>query len=388
MGQPRLVAKYCLLLKTLPQGQGQRVISKNYEQLESYILSIDASRYASERNFLGGSTQLSEYITRGVISLPRVRELLLERNKPYDCAKLIQELAWREYWQRVWYDKGSAIFDYIRPQAEPRRSGLPAAILSAETGIRALDDGLRQLYETGYIHNHLRMWLAGLICNVARCDWRIGADWMISHLIDGDYASNHLSWQWVAGSYTGKQYLPQQDNINTFTRSLQRNTYLDTDYETIASMPVPQALQALVQPADVPKPVPFLPTNLVSISDIDWSAEVLLYSPWTLDPNWRRDSAGPRLLVLSTEQFTTGVFGQHVVDSIMSVAALIPDLKVAVLNKVAVQSLHGTMIRKAYPGIIEWPGQVDGPELLYPDVPEKPYNSFMSYWKQAEKSAR
>ena len=364
------------------------MISKNYPELEAYIRTIDGYRYAAERNFLGGSTQLSEYITRGVISLPRVRDLLLEHNKPSDCAKLIQELAWREYWQRVWFTKGNAIFDYIRPLQTPRRSGLPTAILAAETGITALDAGLRELYATGYIHNHLRMWLAGLICNVARCDWRVGADWMISHLIDGDYASNHLSWQWVAGSYTGKPYLPQQDNINTFTRTSQKNTYLDTDYEVIADMPIPQALKELTAPAAIPKPVASLPDAVMTFNELEPVAETLLYSPWTLDPQWEVGSSAQRLLVLPHEQFATGVFGQPVVASVMSAAALIPDLKITALSKAELASLSGKISRKAYPGIVDWPGTVEAVDLLYPDVPDKPYNSFMSFWKQAEKTTR
>ena len=364
------------------------MISKNYEEVEAYIRTIDGGRYAAERNFLGGSTRLSEYITRGVIGLPRVRELLLEHNKPSDCAKLIQELAWREYWQRVWFAKGNGIFEYIRPLYSQRRQGLPAAIIAAETGIKALDDGLRELYQTGYIHNHLRMWLAGLICNVARCDWRVGADWMISHLVDGDYASNHLSWQWVAGSYTGKAYLPQQDNINTFTRTIQKNTYLDTDYETIADMPIPHALQALVTTADIPTPTPNLPPSIGTLTDIDQSADTLLYSPWTLDPQWQANSTMQKVLVLPSQQFTTGIFGQHVVDSVMSAAALVPDLKIVALCSDELQSLQGQLSRKAYPGIIDWPGQVEPVDLLYPDVPDKPYNSFTSFWKQAEKTSR
>ncbi len=361
------------------------MITKTYAELEDYIRTIDAARYAAQRNYLGESTQLSEYITRGVISLPQVRDLVLENN-PTNNEKLVQELAWREYWQRVWREREDEIFEYIRPLHETRRDGLPTAVLEASTGITAIDDGIRQLYETGYLHNHMRMWLAGLICNVAKCDWRIGADWMMSYLIDGDYASNHLSWQWVAGSYTGSPYLPQQDNINQYTRTTQRGTYLDTTYEHIADMPVPTALKALTQRNDIHWPAPSLPKATIQLTEAAQAPDVLLYSPWTLDPNWHSDSTALRVLLLDSEQFTSGVFGQHVVDSIVSVARLIPGLRILIAPAQSLETFTGTITRKSYSGIRAWPGAVEPPELLYPNVPEKLYNSFSAFWKQVQKT--
>ena len=361
------------------------MITKTYAELETYIRTIDTARYAAQRNYLGGSTELSEYITRGVISLPRVRDLVLENN-PVNNEKLLQELAWREYWQRVWREREDEIFEYIRPIHETRRAGLPTAVLEATTGITAIDDGIRQLYDTGYLHNHMRMWLAGLICNVAKCDWRVGADWMISYLIDGDYASNHLSWQWVAGSYTGSPYLPQQDNINQYTRTVQRCTFLDTTYEQISDMPVPMALRALTAPSDITRVAPTLPEATIELAQAAQASEILLYSPWTLDPNWHTDSRALRVLLLDTTQFTSGVFGQHVVDSIMSAARLIPELLVLITPAESLKTFQGKIIRKSYPGVQSWSGTAEPPELLHPGVPDKLYNSFSAYWKQVQKS--
>ena len=128
--------------------------------LEQYILSIDVARYTEQRNYLDGSTRLSEYITRGFISLPHVRALLLTNNSAQAAYKLINELAWREYWQQTWRVRQDEIFDYFRPLSFKPRQGIPTAVLEAQTGITALDIGIKQLYETGYIHNHLRLWLS------------------------------------------------------------------------------------------------------------------------------------------------------------------------------------------------------------------------------------
>ena len=301
---------------------------------------------------------------------------------------MLQELAWREYWQRVWSEREDEIFEYIRPLHETRRAGLPTAVLEATTGITAIDDGIRQLYDTGYLHNHMRMWLAGLICNVAKCDWRVGADWMMSYLVDGDYASNHLSWQWVAGSYTGSPYLPQQDNINQYTRTMQHGTFLDAAYEHIADMPVPVALKAITATNDITRTAPLLPTATIELVEVAESPEILLYSPWTLDPNWHAGSKALRLLLLDSEQFTSGVFGHHVVDSIMSAARLIPELRILVASAESIETFQGKIIRKSYPGIRSWPGVVEPSELLHPGVPDKLYNSFSAFWKQVQKTAK
>ena len=351
--------------------------------LESYIRTINTAEYANQRNYIGGSTRLSEYISRGMISLPRVRELVLEKNSLGASYKFINELAWREYWHVVWTALGDGIFDYIRPIKTPLRPDIPQAILSASTGIIALDDGIEQLQKTGYIDNHTRMWLAGLICNVARCDWRVGATWMHSYLIDGDYASNHLSWQWVAGSYTGKQYLRQQDNINTYTETNQKDTYLDQPYGSIAAMEIPERL--LETEAVLPKHDTVDPVSTITVEALHEAKELLLYSPWTLDPLWRQESAGLRVLLIDRNEFGNGQFSQNVIDSVMWFAGQIPGLSILFDTPDVLASFSGKILRKSYPGIVAWPGTADAPERMYPEVPIAFYPSFSAYWKQIKK---
>jgi deoxyribodipyrimidine photo-lyase len=357
----------------------------SYAALELYICGIDAATYAERRNYIGGSTRLSEYITRGVISLPRVRELVLANNTEQSAYKLLQELAWREYWQQTWRVRGDEIFSAFRP-LPPRRRGLPTNILTASTGITAIDSGLQELYQTGYIHNHMRMWLAGLICNVAQCDWRVGADWMMTYLIDGDYASNHLSWQWCAGAYTGKPYLPQQDNINTYTETFQKGTYLDQTYDQIAGMPIPEQLAAITLPESLQRKPAQLPlavqrTDISSLS----SAPVQLYSPWTLDPTWRSDATGIKVLAID-EDFFDGSFSQQVLDSIVACASWIPDLHFLRASAAQIKLLQGEVYRKDYPAIRNWPGVVTQSDRLFSDIPEKFFPSFSSFWKQTQNS--
>jgi deoxyribodipyrimidine photo-lyase len=90
---------------------------------------------------------------------------------------------------------------------------LPADIRQACTGVPVVDRAVRALYATGLLHNHARMWLASYVVHVRKVHWRVGADWLHAHLLDGDLASNHLSWQWVAGTGSHKPYLFNADNV-------------------------------------------------------------------------------------------------------------------------------------------------------------------------------
>jgi len=76
-----------------------------------------------------------------------------------------------------------------------------------------IDRAVHQLYTTGYLHNHARMWLASYIVHLRKVHWRVGADWMVGYLLDGDLASNHLSWQWVAATFSNKPYLFNAENV-------------------------------------------------------------------------------------------------------------------------------------------------------------------------------
>ena len=97
------------------------------------------------------------------------------------------------------------------------RAGYLAAI-DGETGIECFDAWSAELRETGYLHNHARMWFASIWIFTLKLPWRLGADFFYRHLLDGDAASNTLSWRWVAGLHTrGKPYAARADNIATYS---------------------------------------------------------------------------------------------------------------------------------------------------------------------------
>ena len=198
----------------------------NVEAIEQRISDIDPIRYGYSRNFVGGAvTKLSPYVSRGVVStkvvFDHIRSLDLPSKK---VEKLIQELAWRDYWQQVWIAKKDGIdSDLKHQQLRVTNHEVPWAVMNAQTGIDAIDKGIKELKRTGYMHNHMRMYVASLTCNIAQSHWKQSARWMYSHLLDGDWASNALSWQWVAGTNAHKKYYANQQNINKYFHSRQRN---------------------------------------------------------------------------------------------------------------------------------------------------------------------
>jgi deoxyribodipyrimidine photo-lyase len=134
--------------------------------------------------------------------------------------KLIQETHWRTYW-KGWLEHHPEVWDRWAEAAPRRRDELRGELRSAHeaalagaTDIACFNAWARELRETGWLHNHARMWFASIWVHTLRLPWELGVAFFQEHLLDGDAASNTLSWRWVAGLHTpGKTYLARRDNI-------------------------------------------------------------------------------------------------------------------------------------------------------------------------------
>ena len=195
--------------------------------------------YARTRNHLEGAvTQLSPYITHGLLPLHEVVGHLRARHGLNLGHKLVQELGWRAWWHHAWRHRGEAIFTSLHagplPEAAYTRQ-LPEDVRTARTGVPVIDQAVRALYASGYVHNHARMWLASYLVHLRHVHWRCGADWMHGHLLDGDLASNHLSWQWVAGTGSHKPYLFNAENVARYAPPAWHSfgTEIDDSYEAL-----------------------------------------------------------------------------------------------------------------------------------------------------------
>lgn len=187
------------------------------------IRTIDPVAYARTRNHLDGAiTRLSPYIRHGVVSLAEVRDAVLSAAANQgEAEKMVQQLAWRDYWQRLHADLGNRIWDDLEDyktgfQPSDYARDLPDDIARAETGVASMDHCLRQLIQTGWLHNHARLYLAAYVCHFRRVRWQAGAQFFLTHLLDGDPASNNLSWQWVASTFSHKPYYFNLDNLRRF----------------------------------------------------------------------------------------------------------------------------------------------------------------------------
>lgn len=147
----------------------------------------------------------------------------LERHSFGVAEKWLQEICWRRYW-KGWLETRPAIWTRWRQGVRALRVELPAeklaradAVAAGASGVACMDAMARELIETGYMHNHARMWWASFWVHVEQLPWELGAAFFFRHLLDADPASNTLSWRWVAGLHTpGKSYMVRLTNIEKY----------------------------------------------------------------------------------------------------------------------------------------------------------------------------
>lgn len=354
----------------------------NYSDILQRVENIHPLEYAKTRNFIDGDvTYLSPYISRGVVSLPQLARQALKSHNPFQIQKFLQEMAWREYWQRVWQDLGNTIFtDIKQPQPNVAHRSMIASIEKATTGIEAIDKQIQLLYETGYMHNHVRMYVSSMACNIAGAHWLIPSQWMYYHLLDGDLASNSLSWQWVAGSFSSKKYYCNQENINRYTHSQQQHSFLDCSYEALAVMEIPGTLK---QQADLPLETKLPQTDVPVIEE---GLPVLLYNAYNLDPLWHQNEKANRILLLEPSHYKRFAVSEKVLAFILALSQNIEGIQIYTgeLNELKALCSNNPVIFKTHPAFRHYQGTAEKYDELFPQVTGY-FNSFFSYWKRCEK---
>jgi deoxyribodipyrimidine photo-lyase len=191
---------------------------RHYTGLRNYDLGPDQRSNVSA---------LSPWIRHRVITEEEVLRATLARHSPSAADKFIQEVFWRSYF-KGWLEQHPSVWAGYLADLDDLLADLESddwlakgyrAATVGETGIEGFDDWSRELVETRYLHNHARMWFASIWIFTLRLPWQLGADFFLRHLLDGDPASNTLSWRWVAGLHTkGKAYQARVSNIAKYTR--------------------------------------------------------------------------------------------------------------------------------------------------------------------------
>lgn len=258
------------------------------------VAAVRPAAYARTRNAIDGDvTRLSPYLTHGLITLPQVLAGVLQRGPLPVQHKLVYEFGWREYFHHVWQHEADGIFESLHEGVLPDTAyarEMPADIRQAATGVPVIDQAVRELYATGYLHNHARMWLASYVVHLRKVHWRAGADWLYGHLLDGDLASNHLSWQWVAATGSHKPYLFNAENVARYAPASWHSpgTAVDAGYEALEAIargtralgPERLRAEAVAEPAvhtTPPSGVKLLPATAANLPAGAW-----LVHPWAL----------------------------------------------------------------------------------------------------------
>ena len=205
--------------------------SAGLDRLDAF-LPVAGRGYAAERNVdrgPGGHTSvslMSPYLRHRLVLEREVVSAVLSRYALSTAEKYISEVYWRAYFKGHLERRPSIWHAYRRDVAAlqerlDKERVLQKNVVAAEegrTGIDCFDHWASELKETGYLHNHARMWFASIWIFTLKLPWQLGADFFLRHLLDGDPASNTLSWRWVGGLHTrGKTYLARADNIAKYT---------------------------------------------------------------------------------------------------------------------------------------------------------------------------
>ncbi|MDQ0868719.1 deoxyribodipyrimidine photo-lyase [Arthrobacter sp. V1I9] len=195
-------------------------------RLEDFLAG-PAEDYGTGRNVpaVEGTSRLSPHLRFGEISPFRVwREIRrrFPRQVPADVGIFRSELGWREFCWHLLYTNPELATRNYRPEFDrfewqSLSTGELKAWQRGRTGYPLVDAGMRQLWQTGWMHNRVRMAAASFLVKNLLADWRVGEQWFWDTLVDADAASNPANWQWVAGS--GADASPYFRIFNPVTQS-------------------------------------------------------------------------------------------------------------------------------------------------------------------------
>ncbi len=222
---------------------------------------------------------LSPWLRHRLVTEAEVIDAVL-RAHPHGAEKFLAEVWWRTYW-KGWLELRPGLWVAYRQgvqaalnrlAVEPGLAARAEAAMLGETGIDGFDHWAQELVATGYLHNHARMWFASIWIFTLRLPWELGADFFQRHLIDGDPASNTLSWRWVGGLHTpGKTYLATTENIALNTRGRFRPEGLAHEAPALPMPPLPAP-----RPTPQGDPLDLTAQSLLLVTEEDLCPEFLL----------------------------------------------------------------------------------------------------------------
>jgi deoxyribodipyrimidine photo-lyase len=202
---------------------------------------------------------------------------------------------------------------------------------------------------------------------------------MYANLLDGDLASNHLSWQWVAGTFSNRRYVANQENINKYFNSAQRNTFLDVPYEAFNNLETPSELiKSHNSITEINYP------QSISLNSLD-DKKTLIYNYYNLDPLWYEGEDVQRILLIEPAIFERYPISQKCIDFAIGLSANIKDIKIFVGSFTSLQTqLNDTeIIFKEHPLNTHYRGVQEDRDWM---TSVKGYfPGFFKFWNKAKK---
>ena len=205
---------------------------KALESLDIFI-NNDVVNYSSKRNYDLGPAErknvscISPYVSHRLIDEYEISKKVLSKHSYQKVEKYIQEIYWRIYW-KGWLELRPRVWtDFIEDLNTIKESENYYLAINGQTKIECFNDWVKEIKKYNYLHNHTRMWFASIWIFTLGLPWQKGAEFFMKYLLDGDAASNTLSWRWVGGLQTkGKHYLSQSWNISKFLKKQYKNIEL------------------------------------------------------------------------------------------------------------------------------------------------------------------
>jgi deoxyribodipyrimidine photo-lyase len=184
-------------------------------QLENF----KAKNYGRRNHTDAPVSKLSAYLRHGQLSQTEVANYIRSHAHGRERDEFLKQLTWREFFYLVLEQEGIKVLENLEePKYKARWANqMPDDILEGHTGLPCVDAWVETLLETGYLHNHERLWFAAYTVHFRKIHWQAGFSFFRQHLLDGDIASNALSWQWVSSTFSSKPYFMNQENIAKFS---------------------------------------------------------------------------------------------------------------------------------------------------------------------------
>jgi len=184
---------------------------KNYEKLRNFDYGP---------NNEGSVSRLSPYISHRILL---EYEMILEVKNKFQSIKtnkFIEEIYWRIYWKGWMENRPGVWSDFISEEIPEYDYETYENAVNGNSKLDFFNSWVHELKTYNYLHNHTRMWFASTWIFNLGLPWQLGATFFFKYLLDGDAASNLLSWRWVAGLQTkGKQYLFSPANLKKFSNN-------------------------------------------------------------------------------------------------------------------------------------------------------------------------